>query len=47
MGRYRRGVDDAKVYPLNGDYMPVNQEYSPVAPLPQFPQQSGVAAGKN
>jgi len=47
MARYRRGVNAAKVYPVNGDYIPVNQEDSPVAPLPKFPQQTGVADGKN
>jgi len=47
MARYRRGVNDAKVYRVNGDYIPVNREYSPVEPLPQFPQHSGVIDGKN
>lgn len=46
MARYRRGVNDAKVYPVNGDYIPVNRENSPVEPLPQFPQHNGVTDGK-
>lgn len=49
MARYRRGVNDAKVYPLNPvntDYIPVNQEYAPTAPLPQIPRQTGVTDTK-
>jgi hypothetical protein len=47
MARFRRGVDNAKVYPVIQGYIPVGQEEAtPVQPLPQFPQQSGVADAK-
>lgn len=49
MARFRRGVDDAKVFPVDQGYIPVGQqeeEYTPVPPLPTFPQQSGVTDAK-
>ena len=42
MARYRRGVDHAKVYPVDQEYIPVGQDDYPVNPLPGFSQQTGV-----
>lgn len=47
MARFRRGVNNAKVYPVGQGYIPAEQEEdAPVQPLPQFPQQSGVTDAK-
>ena len=45
MARFRRGVDNAKVYPVDqGGYMAVSQtEPRATAPLPEFSQQTGNA----
>jgi len=45
MARYRRGVNDAKVYPVveQGGYMAVSQPGpQATAPIQPFPQQSGI-----
>jgi hypothetical protein len=45
MARYRRGVNDAKVYPVveQGGYMAVSQPGpQTTAPIQPFPQQSGI-----
>ena len=43
MARYRRGVDNAKVYPVDQGYIPVGQDEHPHDPLPESSQPTGVA----
>jgi hypothetical protein len=36
MARYRRGVSDAKVFPVDTAYVPIAQEYPSAATPPAF-----------
>lgn len=48
MARFRRGVREPKVFPVENGYIPVNQEEPRGVPPPaELTQQTGVTDSKN